>query len=143
MSRSPSRRALYTLALATAMPIFVLGCPKKQPPPPEDAGVAPPPSDTGPLLLAPLDDDAGDAGDGGDADAGKKWTGPGMSSNEAKVRACCARLRSQFALLPNQTSPEVMQLKTFATQCDAIAAQVHTNPNAPELAALKAFPGCQ
>ena len=133
--RSKVRRALFLVVFASAFPVVVMGTGCKKPPPPqEDASPPPPPSDTGPVAVAPLEDDAGDAGDAGQ-DAAKHWTGPGMSPNEAKVRACCAKLN----MLPNATSPEVQALKA---QCNQIAAAVHANPNAPELNMLKSIPGC-
>jgi hypothetical protein len=137
MARSPFRRALFAIVITTGLPlVLAAGC-KKPPPPAPDAEPPPPATSTGPLVLAPLDDDAGpDA----DAEAGKPhWTGPGMNPNEAKVRACCSRLQATITAAGAMATPE---MKALLGQCNAIAAAVHQNPNAPELSGLKSIPGC-
>ena len=138
MTRSPIRRTLFVLAFAAGIPLAV-AC--KKPPPPTPDAEAPVVVDAGTLVLAPLDDDAGDAGDAGDGDAAKKWSGPGMHPNEARVRQCCSVLRTRIKALG--AAPEVAQLSILVAQCDAIANQVHANPNAPELSAIRSMPGCQ
>jgi hypothetical protein len=138
MKRLSASRMLFTFVFASSMPIMVIAGCKKPPPPAPDAEPPPAQVDSGPMILAPLDDDAGaDA----DADAAKPhWTGPGMNPNEAKVRACCSRLQMAITAAGVAATPE---MKALLGQCNGIAAAVHTNPNAPELSGLKAIPGCQ
>jgi len=62
-----SRKVLFAVAIFSAMPLLV-ACPKKDPPPPD---AAPPPAEpeTGTVVLAPLEEDAGlDAADAADGD---------------------------------------------------------------------------
>jgi predicted small lipoprotein YifL len=137
MMRSPAGRTLATALVAGILPLFLLGCPKKPPPEQPDAAVAPPVEDAGTLQITTSDDDAAtDAG----PDAAKKYTGPGMNPNEAKVERCCAHLRQMFAAIPGgANAPEA---KSAIAQCESIRTQVKANPNAPEIAQLKALPGC-
>lgn len=136
MKRSPARRMLFTVVMVSALPlILVAGC--KKPPPPAPDAEPPPVVDAGILQLAPLEDDAGDAA--AEADAKKTWTGVGMNPNEAKVRACCSRLQMTITAAGQMATPE---MKALLGQCNAIAAAVKANPNAPELAGLKSIPGC-
>jgi hypothetical protein len=126
------RRALFAVAIFSAVPLLV-ACPKKDPPAPD---AAPPPPvaepETGPVVLAPLEEDAGaDA----DADAAKKATGPGISTNVARLRQCCGQLRIQAKALG--ASPEAGMLLQGASQCDALASQAGPAGNAPELGILK------
>lgn len=137
MKRSPLRRAVFAVVVAAGIPLLLMAGCKKPPPPAPDAEPPPPATSSGPVVLAPLDEDAGpDA----DAEAGKKvWTGPGMNPNEAKVRACCSRLQQTITAAGAMATPE---MKALLGQCNQIAAAVHSNPNAPELSGLKAIPGC-
>jgi hypothetical protein len=128
MPRSPVRRALHLLVFATAMPVFLLGCPKKPMPAQEDAAPPPPASSQPVLDLAP-DMDAGDQVDA--SDAGKKWTGPGMNPNEAKVRQCCNALAALAGTDPT--------LKAAVAQCYVIAQQVGSKGTAPEFAGVRAL----
>jgi hypothetical protein len=136
MTRSPVRRAVLFFAFAVGFPVFVMGCPKKQPPVADAGDPAPPASSTAVAELAPLTED--DAGDGGpDADAGpKKWTGPGVNVNQSKIQACCRAMRGEARTL-GPTSPEGFQLNAMAGQCDIFAKQVGPAGNAPELNQLR------
>lgn len=145
-STSP-RRALFAFALFSAMPLFVLGCPKKEAPV-QDAGPAPEPTPSASVTqLAPLEEDAGPDSDAGDADAdAKKWAGQAIDPNVAKIRACCAAIQGQARQL-GTTSPEGMYLNTVAGQCYAMAN--NANAKAPEFATIRgllqgrSIPGCQ
>jgi hypothetical protein len=135
MTRRPVRRALFSLVFASAMPLVLMGCPKKPPPAQEDAA-PPPPASTPVLNLAALDDDAGaDAADANEA--GKHWTGPGINPNQAKLRQCCAAIAAQAKQLG--TSPEGFQLNAIAGQCYAFANQIGPAGNAPEFAQVRAL----
>src|SRR6202011_1418452 len=105
-------------ALALSVPVLVMGCPKTQPPVEFDAGAAPaaPASVT---ELAPLVEDAGEDAADAVADAGKKWTGPGMTSNQLKIQVCCNAMRAQAKQI-GPSSPEGYQLNAVAAQCDQI-----------------------
>ena len=107
---------------------------KKDVPPPYDAGPAPTPVETAPLVeLVPEIIDAGEP----DADAApKKYTGPAYNANVARIRQCCNAITGQAKTLG--ASPEAATLLTVAMQCNAAASALQTNPNAPELAMLKA-----
>ncbi len=135
MTRSPVRRLSF-LALTLSFPVFVLGCPKKQPVV-QDAGAAeaPPPS-ASVTEHAPLTDDGGDDG-AAEAEAGpKKYTGPAMNPNQRKIEACCNAMRAQAKTM-GTTSPEGFQLNAAAAQCDVFAKQVGPAGNAPEFAQLR------
>jgi hypothetical protein len=135
MTRSPARRAVTFFTVAVVLPVLLMGCPKK-PPPVVDAGEPPPPPAASSVAeLAPLVDDAGDEGDGAPDAAPKKWTGPGVNANQAKIQACCRAMRSQAKTLG--ASPEAFQLTAAAAQCDVFAKQVGPSGNAPELNQLR------
>ena len=126
MNRSPLRRAMSMLVFASALPLFVLGCPKKQPEV-VDAGPPPPPViDAGPTQVGPLDDDGGDEAEA--EAAAPKHTGPGVNVNTAHVKQCCNALRKQFG-----TAPEVQAL---ILACDNVALQAGSG-TAPEFAAFR------
>jgi hypothetical protein len=135
MTRSSTFRTVTFLALVTAFPAALLGCPKKQAPV-EDAGtpvaVAEAPDV---VVLQALTDDAGE-----DADAeaaAKKWTGPPTNPNQLKIQACCNSMRAQAKQLGN--SPEATQIVLLASQCDMVAKQVGPGGNAPEFNQLRAM----
>ena len=128
-----SRRALFAVAIFSAMPLLV-ACPKKDPPAPDAAPPPPPEPEASTLILAPLEDDAGADADA-DADAAKKATGPGVSTNVARLRQCCGQLRIQAKALG--ASPEAGMLLQGAAQCDVLAAQAGPGANAPELGILR------
>jgi hypothetical protein len=137
MKRSTAGRALSAALVASILSLSLLGCPKK--PAPEQPDAAPAPvEDAGTLAITTSDDDAAvDAG----PDAAKKYTGPGMNPNEARVERCCAHLRQLIAAVPGgAAAPE---MKAAVAQCESVRAQVKANPNAPEIAQLRALPGCQ
>ena len=130
-----SRRARYTLAAVAlfSAPLLV-ACPKKEPPTPDAAAPPPPEVEASTLTLTPLEEDAGaDAADA--ADAAKKATGPGVSTNVARLRQCCGQLRTQAK--PIATSPEGAMLNQAAAQCDVLASQAGPGANAPELGILR------
>src|SRR5438046_1653130 len=92
MIRARPYRRLSLLCILISLPLLVMGCPKKEPPPVEDAGAPPPASTPSVTELAPLTDtvDASDAA----AEAGpKKWNGPGLNQNQLKIEACCNAMR--------------------------------------------------
>jgi hypothetical protein len=127
MKRSTRSRALSMLVVASAMPLFVLGCPKKNT---EWVDAGPPPSavvDAGVTQLTPLDDDGGDDGEA-EAEAAPKHTGPAVNVNQARIKQCCNALRKQFG-----TAPEVQAL---ILTCDNVAAQAGGG-TAPEFAAFR------
>jgi len=110
-------------------------CKKDDPPPVVvDAAPAPTPVETTPTVeLQPEIPDAGEP----DADAGKKpVTGAPYNANVANIRRCCAAITTQAKGLG--ASPEAATLLTVAAQCNAAAGALGSNPNAPELAMLKA-----
>ncbi len=114
------------------MPLLV-ACPKKELPAIVDATPAPAPveQDSAPLILTTLEEDAGvDAA----PDAAKKATGPGISTNVARLRQCCTQLRTQARAMG--ASPEAGMLIAAAGQCDGLASQAGL-ANAPELSLLK------
>jgi hypothetical protein len=135
MKASPARRAAIFFAFALGLPLLLTGCPKK-PPPVVDAGEPPPPPSTASVTeLAPLIEDAGD--EGGDGEAGpKKYTGPGVNTNQARIQMCCNSMRAEARKL-GAGSPEAFQLNAAAGQCDVFAKQVGPAGNAPELNQLR------
>jgi hypothetical protein len=133
MTRSSTFRTLTFLALVTAFPAALLGCPKKQPPV-VDAGAAPTAAEAPDVVvLSALTEDAGE--DVEAAAAVKKWTGPAVNPNQQKIQACCNAMRSQAKQLGN--SPEAFQITAFAGQCDVFAKQVGPAGNAPEFNQLR------
>ena len=133
LSSSRSRRVVFALAIFSVVPLLV-ACPKKDPPPPDAAPPPPPEPEASTLTLTPLEEDAGADADA-DADAAKKATGPGVSTNVARLRQCCGQLRIQAKALPG--SPEGAMLLSGAAQCDVLAAQAGPGANAPELGILR------
>jgi hypothetical protein len=134
MMRLPVRRRLFFLAFTLSFPLLTVGCPKKQPAV-VDAGEPPPPASSTVTEIAPLTDDAGEDGPA-EAEAGKKWVGPAVNPNQAKIQVCCNAMRSQAKTL-GATSPEGFQLNALAAQCDIFAKQVGPAGNAPEFAQLR------
>jgi hypothetical protein len=133
---SPARRAAIFFTFALAFPVFVMGCPKKQPAVVDAGEPPPPPASSSVTELAPLtEDDAGDAA--AEAEAGpKKWTGgPGYNPNQARIAMCCNAMRAEARKLG--ASPEAFQLTAAAGQCDILARQVGPAGNAPELNQLR------
>lgn len=125
------RRSVFALAIFSAMPLLV-ACPKKEPPPVPEAAAPPPPEEASTTVLVPLEEDAGPDADA-DAEAGKKFTGPFVPTNVARLRQCCAAIRKQA-----QGAPELV---AAATSCDQLAAQAGPSGNAPELGALRGLFG--
>jgi hypothetical protein len=134
MKASPARRAALFFAFALGLPLLITGCPKKPPPVVEAGEAPPPPSSASVTELAPLVEDAGE--EGGDAEAGpKKWTGPAVNQNQARIQMCCNSMRAEARKLG--ASPEAFQLTAAAAQCDIFARQVGPAGNAPELNQLR------
>jgi hypothetical protein len=136
MTRVRLRRRLVLLPFMITLPVLGMGCPKKQPPPVEDASPPPPASMPTVTELAPLTDDAGDAGDGSTEAGPKKWTGPALNPNQLKIAACCNAMRAQAKTM-GQSSPEAFQLNAAAVQCDLVAKQVGPQGTAPEFATIR------
>jgi hypothetical protein len=133
MTRRTLRRALTSLAVTSALPLLLLGCPKKTTPS-ADAGAPPPTaSSSGPTVLTPLDDDAGDQ-DAAEAAPPPHATGHPVNINTAHIKQCCTALRTQAKALG--ASPEANVLLSFAVQCENVAAQAGGG-NAPEFAAFR------
>ncbi len=133
------RGSLVAIAFGLfALAIACIAC-KKPPPPPvvEEAGTVAPADSTPQVLeLAPLVEDSGPAQPEGGA---RKWTGGGgggSNANQAKIRACCAALRSQAKTLG--AAPEAAQLNVAAGTCDILATQVGASGSAPEFNQLRA-----
>ena len=125
------RRCLFALAVFGAVPLLA-ACPKKETPVVDAGPPAPVVEDSGPVMLAPLEEDAGvDSG----VDAGKKATGPYVPTNVARLQACCAALKKQAAGLG--ASPEAGMVTQAAVQCSAIAASVGPNGTAPETGVIR------
>lgn len=131
MARNNVRRTLFTLAIASAMPLLV-ACPKKETP---QVDAAPPPPPVVEEAAAPLVTMDDDAGSDADADAGKKYTGPGVPTNILRLKQCCAALKSQAKALG--ASPEAGMIMGVAAQCDTLAAQAGPKGTAPELGVLR------
>lgn len=128
------RRGLFGFAIFSALPLLV-ACPKKETP---QVDAAPPPAptvveDAAPTLLVPMEEDA--AADAADADAAKKATGPAVPTNVARLKQCCAQLRTQAKAMG--ASPEAGMLTAAAAQCDTTAASLGPNATAPELGVIK------
>lgn len=131
MSFRPSRAVLAILVFS-ALPLLV-ACPKKDPPPVDAAPPPPPPAeDAAPQVLVPLEEDAAiDTG----ADVKPKYTGPGVSTNVARLRQCCNALNAEAKRLG--ASPEAGMFSNAAAQCNVIANGVGPNGNAPELGTIR------
>jgi hypothetical protein len=132
MTRCPFR-SLPALALFTAMPLFLSGCPKKPAPVVEEAA-APEPEvvDAGVTVLEPLEEDSGpEAGPVGPARHGGGGSGSG---NAAKIKQCCNGMRKQAAGMG--ASPEANIVIGLAAQCDMLAAQA-AGGTAPEFGAFR------
>jgi hypothetical protein len=135
MKRSSARRAAVLFTFALAFPVFMLGCPKKQPPVVDAGEPPPPPAASSVTELAPLIEDAGEEAEAA-PEAGKKWTGPGVNQNQARIMACCNAMRAEARKL-GPGSPEAFQLQAASQQCDVFARQVGPAGNAPELNQLR------
>ncbi|AKV01079.1 hypothetical protein AKJ09_07742 [Labilithrix luteola] len=129
------RRGMFAFAIFSALPLLV-ACPKKETP---QVDAAPPPApavveDAAPTLLVPMEEDAAtDAA--ADADAAKKATGPGVPTNVARLKQCCAQLRTQAKAMGS--SPEAGMITAAAAQCDTMAGGLGASGTAPELGVIK------
>ena len=68
--------------------------------------------------------------------ARKKWTGPGMNSNQSRIAMCCNAMRAEARKL-GPGAPESCQLNDNAGHCAVFAKQVGPAGNAPELNQLR------
>ena len=135
MTQPTLRRALTFVAVVVSVPVALMGCPKKEPPPPAAPEAEAPPASTPSVTdLAPLVDEAGAEAE---AAAPKKYAGGGMSPNQLKIKACCNAMRTQAKAMGN--SPEAFQVTAAAAMCDNVAAQVGASGSAPEFAQVRAM----
>jgi hypothetical protein len=131
-------RAVMFFVVTSVLPLAVVGCPDKNKGTPDtgpapSATPTPTPTET---ALAPLVEDAGEDV----VDAGpdvKKYTGPGMNTNQLRVKQCCNALRNQAKSMG--TAPEAANLTSAAALCDQLAMGVgpSTQGQIPELAPLR------
>jgi hypothetical protein len=128
MSLEP-RRALFAVAVLSAVPLLV-ACPKKETPVVIEAGPPPVVEEAGPTVIAPLEEL--DAGVDADAAPPKKFTGPAVNPNTARIKQCCNALRAESK---KQGNPP--EFGAVIGSCDQMAAAAGTTGNAPELGALK------
>ena len=136
MTRPAARSRLSFAALALSVLMLVVGCAKKQPIVEYEAGAPAPASTPSVTELAPLTEDAGDEAGDAMSEAGKKATGPAMTSNQIKIQMCCNAMRLQAKQI-GPSSPEGFQLNAVATQCDQIAKQIGPLGTAPEFNQLR------
>jgi hypothetical protein len=130
-----AQRAVIAVSFMGILPLLLLGCPKKPPPPVEVPDAAPAPEvDSAPTVLTPLDEM--DAGDGGEAEAPKHTYHPPVNGNAAAIKQCCGALRTQAKTLG--TSPEANVLIGLSVQCEQFA-MAATTGNAPEFAQLRSM----
>jgi hypothetical protein len=137
-SLSLPRRGFAFVAMVISVPVLLLGCPKKEAPMSQEDAAAPAPlAPSAPAVteLAPVVEDAGEDADAAEASPPKKWTGPALSANQAKIKVCCNAMRSQAKQLG--ASPEGYQLNTMAMQCDAFVVQIGPQGTAPELSQFR------
>jgi hypothetical protein len=117
------------LACASLVPVIVGAC-KKPEPAVVDAGAPEPvPTDAAPTVLTALEDDAGV--DSGPDAAVVHHTGPGLNTNQARVKQCCAELSKMGGTDPI--------LHSLAVQCNTFAMQLGptSGGQAPELGPLR------
>lgn len=127
-------RATGFIFLTSIFPIAILGCPKKDPPPPDAALPAPTPTPSE-TALAPLVEDSGPEDTG--VDTGVKPTGTGLNANQYRVKQCCNAIRSQGKSLG--TAPEAANFTNAAAMCDQLVGVVgpSSQGQVPELAPVK------
>ncbi len=136
MTRVRPRVWSPAFALLVLGPVLILGCPKKAPPPVQDTPAPPPASAPTVTELAPLVDEAG-VEDAAPEAAPKRYAGPAVNPNQAKVEQCCNAMRAQAKQMGQ--SPESFQLNAAATYCDSVAKQVGPAGSAPEFAQIRAM----
>lgn len=125
------RRMLFALAVFS-IPLLV-ACPKKETPQPPEAAAPPPVEEASTTNLVPLEEP--DAMVEDVVEAGKKL-GPGVPTNVARFKQCCNQLSIQAKAMAN--SPEGGMFQQAAAQCNAMAASLGPNAQAPEMGAIKA-----
>ena len=144
MNRRSTSRILVGLAIALT-PMFLVGstgCKKDKPV--EDAAPLLVSTEPDVVEVAPLEEL--DAGTDADADAAKKY---GPAGAGAGIRACCNNISAYLNNPLVKMSPEGAAAKGYLAQCFATASAVDKNPNAPEVAQLRAtmagkpIPGCR
>ena len=146
MKRLSLRRAIVALAISAALPVMIGSSGCKKPKPVEDAAPpTTPAAEEDVVNIAPIEEP--DASDGGDGEAGKKY-GTGGSAVGNRIRACCGSIGAVLSNPLLKNTPEGQAAKGYLGQCYAAATAVDKNPNAPEVAQLRAmlagkpFPGC-
>jgi hypothetical protein len=131
-NRAP-RRIVLALFVCSVVPLLA-ACPKKETPQ-VDAAPPPPPVEDVQTNLVPMEEDAGEVADA-DADApAKKYTGPAVNTNVARLKQCCAALSAEAKRMGS--SPEAGMFTTAAAQCSQLATQIGPSGNAPELGAIR------
>ena len=96
-ARSP-RRLFFTFALA--IPVLRRWAARRSRSPwSTPASRRPPRRAVGDRARTPRRRRRGDAGDGAPEAGPKKWTGPGMNPNQARIEACCNAMRAQAKTL--------------------------------------------
>lgn len=126
------RRMLFALAVFASLPLLV-ACPKKETPQPPEAAPPPPVEEASTTDLVPLEEP--DAAVEDVVEAGKKL-GPGVPTNVARLKQCCNQLSIQAKAMAN--TPEGGMFQQAAAQCNAMAASLGPNAQAPEMGAIKA-----
>ncbi len=129
MTRSLLRNVLTAIAVAGIIPTLS-ACPKKTQPAVADAEPPAVVIDAAPTVLEPLGEDAGvDA-----AEAGHHATGNWKPQDPLVQRLgqCCSALAKQAK--DNGNPPDLMPA---VNTCNMTVAQLKSNPNAPELNALR------
>lgn len=127
------RRTLFALAVCGVIPLLA-GCPKKETPTVDAAPPPPPPEEDVQTNLIPMEEDAGEADADADAPA-KKYTGPAVNTNVARLKQCCAALGAEAKRMGN--APEAGMFKSAADTCNQLAGQIGPSGNAPELGTIR------
>jgi hypothetical protein len=133
MNHSP---LLISLPLLAAIGVGVLGstaCEKKVPPAPEAAAPPPAATDAAPVVLVPLDDSLDAGVDAGPAKPRGPYTP--TNTNAARIKQCCAAMRSQAKNMG--ASPEANMMVQAAAACDMVALQVTATGTAPEFGQVR------
>ncbi len=132
-------KRVAVVALFAAIPLSLLGCPKKDPPAVQDAAPAPTPTPTPTptdtqTSLTVLDVDSGpDVVEAGPI----KYVGPAVNPNQVRIKQCCNALRAQAKSLG--TAPEAAQMQQAAAMCDGVSMAVTSTGagQAPEFAPVR------
>ncbi len=136
MSRSrirAPRRIAMALFVCSVVPLLA-ACPKKETPQVDAAPPPPAPVEDVQTNLIPMEEDAGEVLDA-EPDAPKKYTGPAVNTNVARLKQCCAALGAEAKRMGS--SPEAGLFTSAAAQCNTLATQIGPSGNAPELGAIR------